>query len=658
MRIRKRRTIRQALSDFRKCWGQLFLLSMAIRLSAIFVTLPILALMLRVSMAIRGEMTVSDAEVVGIFFQLPGVLVLLLLVLFGVGVAMIEQAGFLTIGYATVEGRRVHWWSALGYVRSKLRDVLHLGGHLLLRILLICAPFLLVMTLITRLLLGDRDIYDHLLNREPGSLLSVALLGILFLTMLFLLASRVVSWLLAIPAILFEELGPVAAINDSVEDSKHHRWQLARLLTLWCFLGSLLFVLCAYGLSRLTRLRVDALMEENELAQLPLVLGTTGGVALLLFALIAFVAAALFSLSAVHVYRHCSGPGELPRIEGEQPFAETVDQRIAGKGPLVGTVAGLVLSVALTHLITARIKNPADELAITAHRGASLVAPENTIGAIQAASIGGADFVELDVRLTKNREVVVFHDVAINIDADGHADFEHNIKWVDGDIVDSDTKQFLTRKKEWRIIHENDLDQIEGVNVGKWFVEKRAMDSFYRRETIPTLKSALEVCKEEELQVVIELKSHETAACLLLGEKVIEIVEKAGMKDEVVIMSFDAKVMKALHTDHPALDVGLLARTQPGGRLSRFEVDFFAVNRRGLRPLFFAQTRRKGFPLYVFTVNNPIQISVMISRGAAGVITDDPQLARNMLDLRSTLTPLERLLVGIGAEVGAFSIMK
>jgi glycerophosphoryl diester phosphodiesterase len=49
-------------------------------------------------------------------------------------------------------------------------------------------------------------------------------------------------------------------------------------------------------------------------------------------------------------------------------------------------------------------------------------------------------------------------------------------------------------------------------------------------------------------------------------------------------------------------------------------------------------------------------MSAMMSRGVDGIITDDPALARRVLEIRSELDPVQRLLVGIGTEVGVFSM--
>ena len=56
--------------------------------------------------------------------------------------------------------------------------------------------------------------------------------------------------------------------------------------------------------------------------------------------------------------------------------------------------------------------------------------------------------------------------------------------------------------------------------------------------------------------------------------------------------------------------------------------------------------------IYVWTVNDPVQMSVMMSRGVDGIITDKPALVRKVLELREHLSPIGRLLIWIAGEIG------
>ena len=61
---------------------------------------------------------------------------------------------------------------------------------------------------------------------------------------------------------------------------------------------------------------------------------------------------------------------------------------------------------------------------------------------------------------------------------------------------------------------------------------------------------------------------------------------------------------------------------------------------------------KHGMDIYVWTINDPVQMSVMMSRGVDGIITDNPALARKVLQLRENISPIGRLLVWIAGEIG------
>ena len=64
------------------------------------------------------------------------------------------------------------------------------------------------------------------------------------------------------------------------------------------------------------------------------------------------------------------------------------------------------------------------------------------------------------------------------------------------------------------------------------------------------------------------------------------------------------------------------------------------------------RAHKQGMKVYVWTINDPIQMSVMISRGVDGIITDEPALARQVMELRKQLSPFGSLVVWIAGETG------
>jgi glycerophosphoryl diester phosphodiesterase len=87
--------------------------------------------------------------------------------------------------------------------------------------------------------------------------------------------------------------------------------------------------------------------------------------------------------------------------------------------------------------------------------------------------------------------------------------------------------------------------------------------------------------------------------------------------------------------------------------LTRLEnIDFLALSAAAATRAQIRRAHRRGMKVYVWTVNDPVQMSVMISRGADGLITDYPDVARHVLELREDLSVIGNVLVWIAGETG------
>jgi glycerophosphoryl diester phosphodiesterase len=132
---------------------------------------------------------------------------------------------------------------------------------------------------------------------------------------------------------------------------------------------------------------------------------------------------------------------------------------------------------------------------------------------------------------------------------------------------------------------------------------------------------------------------------------VVEVVEEAGSQGEIMLMSLKREGLKNAAALRPDWPRGLL-NTVAIGDLTKLDVDFLALNARAASRAMIRRAHKRDMRVFVWTVNDPMQMSVMISRGADGVITDEPALARTVLEVRERLTPFGRLLLWIAGETG------
>ena len=138
---------------------------------------------------------------------------------------------------------------------------------------------------------------------------------------------------------------------------------------------------------------------------------------------------------------------------------------------------------------------------IIAHRGASNLAPENTLASFRLAKELGADGFECDVQLTKDHKLVIAHDFF----TDAHTG-------VKGDIYD------MT------------FDELRQLDFGKWKSPE------YEGEKIPTIEEVLDLGKDMKM-MHIELKPYLDRDADF-PERVIDAVVNAHMEDKVILTSF------------------------------------------------------------------------------------------------------------------------
>jgi glycerophosphoryl diester phosphodiesterase len=183
---------------------------------------------------------------------------------------------------------------------------------------------------------------------------------------------------------------------------------------------------------------------------------------------------------------------------------------------------------------------------------------------------------------------------------------------------------------------------LQEIDVGSWFGPE------FSAERVPTLARVLEEVRGQS-RVLIELKyyGHDRQ----LEQRVVDIVEKAGMVNDVAVMSLEHSGIKKFHALRPDWAVGLLS-SKAIGKLSDLDVDFLAINMGMATPEFIRRTHKADMQLFVWTVNDQVSMSRMMSLGVEGIITDEPELARNVLTDRAELNSVERLLIHTAVLLG------
>lgn len=602
-------TLREVFRTIRHRWRPVLLTGLAYKLLAFAVLTPIASLAFRLFVGYSGHTVLSGEDILLFFVSPVGGLCAITVGALWLAILVLEQAALLHVLYHRGSRGVGVLLAAIGFALAHGREILGLTLRLVAKSLLVTLPFAATAGLLYWLLLTEYDINYYLAEKPPVFLVAIGC-GALIVSGLAVVLLRLISvWLFALPVLLFANEDVKRSLRTSYLLAQGQRLRLVGWLIGW-WLGSVVLSTLVSSLAGL----LGKLVLVNVPASIGWLLVAVGamltGWTLLSFVL-SLTGTTVFASILMTLYREsCSGHAEL--VLAEQSEDVESPYPLTWRRLLAVAVVGIMTSAAVGAVTLSTIRLE-DNTLITAHRGASAVAPENTLAAIRAAIADRADFAEIDVQESADGEVVVMHD----------SDFK---------------KTAGSELKIWDATRE-DLDRLD---IGSWF----AAD--FRDERVPSLEDVLTECKGR-IKVNIELKyyGHDQQ----LESRVVQLVESHDMQSEIVIMSLNPAAVAKVRELRPSWTVGLLTPVAIGD-LTRVDVDFLAVSAGMASNRFIDEAQRNGKQVHVWTVNDPVTMSTMIGRGADHLITDKPALARSVLQQRAELGAPERLLLAVAELFG------
>lgn len=221
-----------------------------------------------------------------------------------------------------------------------------------------------------------------------------------------------------------------------------------------------------------------------------------------------------------------------------------------------------------------------------AHRGYVYKGVENSIEALEGAAEVGANYVELDILLTKDNKFVVMHD--------------YNLKRLAG--INKQVKDM-------------NYDEVVGLPIKQGDYTSK----------IPSLEEFVNKAKALNMKLVIELKPHGGEPSNYIDILIEEI--KRLKLENYKFMSLNSKVMEELETKAPNLETGYVIPLQ-FGNFDQTNVDFFVIEDFSYRDRLVEQARKQNKKVFVWTINDPALITKYLQSSADGIITDEPELVK------------------------------
>lgn len=244
---------------------------------------------------------------------------------------------------------------------------------------------------------------------------------------------------------------------------------------------------------------------------------------------------------------------------------------------------------------------------VAAHRGGALLWPENSLLAFRKAIALGVDFLELDVHLSRDGEVVVIHDATLPRTTTGVGAVQ--------DLTLAELRSLRLKDRDGRVTS----------------------------EPVPRLEEVAELAAPIPLGLLLEIKADARRARYPeIEEKVLAILDRHGVTGRTIVISFEPETVRRVRQLRPDVRAGALfsprtlrqARLSIGsaiGELSNWGGTFVGLQHSLVTTESLQMARNQGLLLGGWTVNEPDTMQRFIELGVGVLITDRPDLAKAIL---------------------------
>ncbi len=236
---------------------------------------------------------------------------------------------------------------------------------------------------------------------------------------------------------------------------------------------------------------------------------------------------------------------------------------------------------------------------VIGHRGAAGEAPENTLASFALALEQGAEGIELDVHITKDGEIVVCHDATLDRTTNGSG-----------------------------LICDHSWSELKSLDAGSWFSEA------FTGERLPLLREVFDLLPRGFF-INVEVKHAYEGR---MEKALLAFLRESSRMEDVVISSFDHKVIRRIKQAEPGVKVGLLYAANlidHAAYAGQMGVEVFSLHphHQCIEQEDVAAAVSSGLAVYPYTVNDLADYHRMIASGVSGIITDYPARLRELLNL-------------------------
>ena len=251
---------------------------------------------------------------------------------------------------------------------------------------------------------------------------------------------------------------------------------------------------------------------------------------------------------------------------------------------------------------------PSGRTSLAAHRGGALLWPENSLLAFRNAIALGADFLEFDVHLSRDGEVVVIHDATIPRTTTGVGAVQ--------DLMLAELRALSLKDKDGEVTE----------------------------EALPSLEEVVALAAPTPVGLLLEIKvDARRARYPSIEEKVFAILDRHGVTMRAIVISFDPETVRRVRQLRPEVRAGALysprtlrqTRSSVGSAINevwKYGGRFVGLQQSLVTAESLKLARGKGLLLGAWTVNEAEPMRRFIELGVGVLITDRPDLAKELLN--------------------------
>ena len=240
--------------------------------------------------------------------------------------------------------------------------------------------------------------------------------------------------------------------------------------------------------------------------------------------------------------------------------------------------------------VAERYENSSTKTVVIAHRAGAAKAPENTLAALEGAIAAGADMAEIDVRQTGDGVLIVLHD-------------------------DSFGRTAGLERKVWDL----DCKSAQGLDAGGWYSDE------FQGECIPTLEEMLDTA-QGRIALMIELKADGCREDL--ADRTVALIREKGAEEQCVLASSCEGLLQRVKALAPDLETVYIGEHLPEAAADW--ADGYSLDVNAMTGDAVDEAHAQGKKICAWTVNTRGEIRRALDLGVDGLVTDDPELARNL----------------------------